>query len=628
MKSWERRLQKVEKRFMPALETAFDRKLLRRIEAGRRRVRQDRQAHGMSDSSNEGWLASKSHTARGSQLIVNILHEGRERNHLRWLRDKQPHPSGPLVPTAEENRGRIADNHESSTSRSGAARATTTSRNSNAQLANEVSKYFADLLGFVLACFPWGEKGTALENYTGPDKWQRQELEEIGTQVRERGFDGHTPVEPIRRAIASGHGIGKSALTAFIVLWLMSTRPYAQGTVTANTYMQLETKTWAAIQKWHKLCLTGPWFICTTQRLYHKDAKESWFCAPATCKEENSEAFAGQHAATSSSFYVFDEASAVPDKIFEVAEGGTTDGHPFIFLFGNPTRSSGKFYRVCFGNEQERWAHKAIDSRDCALPNKVLIGEWVETYGEDSDFVRVRVRGLPPAADELQFIDRERILAAQKRPALSLPDDPLICGVDVSGGGAAWNVCAFRRSLDARSIPRIRIPGEHTRDRSVLVAKLAEILSDERPNRKVAAMFIDMAFGSPIYERLRQLGFTNVHETNFGLVHTPDRSKANMRAYMWDKTKDWLLHGAIPDDEKLASDLAGPGYHINRSNQLVLESKADMQKRGQASPDDGDALCLTFAQPVAPVKNQEPDEEEAFSRFINFPSGGHGSWMR
>jgi hypothetical protein len=127
---------------------------------------------------------------------------------------------------------------------------------------------------------------------------------------------------------------------------------------------------------------------------------------------------------------------------------------------------------------------------------------------------------------------------------------------------------------------------------------------------------------------LRQLGFTNVYETNFGLVHTPDRSKANMRAYMWDKTKDWLLHGAIPDDEKLASDLAGPGYHINRSNQLVLESKADMQKRGQASPDDGDALCLTFAQPVAPVKNQEPDEEEAFSRFINFPSGGHGSWMR
>ena len=104
----------------------------------------------------------------------------------------------------------------------------------------------------------------------------------------------------------------------------------------------------------------------------------------------------------------------------------------------------------------------------------------------------------------------------------SLPDDPLICGVDVSGGGAAWNVCAFRRGGDARSIPRIRIPGEHTRDRNVLVGKLAEILRDTRPDRKVAAMFLDMAFGSPIFERLRALGFDNVYEVNFGQTHTPE----------------------------------------------------------------------------------------------------------
>src|SRR4029077_13085693 len=222
-----------------------------------------------------------------------------------------------------------------------------------------------------------------------------------------------------------------------------------------------------------------------------RDAKTTWFCSPATCKEENSEAFAGQHAADASSFYVFDEASAVPDKIFEVAEGGLSDGQPFIFLYGNPTRSSGKLYRVCFGNESEGkdgvpspWVHKSIDSRNCALPNKELIKEWIAFYGEDSDFVRVRVRGLPPAADELQYIDRERIGQAQKRDPQSLADDPLIVGVDVSGGGAAWNVCAFRRGGDARSIPRIRIPGEHGRDRSVLVGRLAEILKDQRPGRK------------------------------------------------------------------------------------------------------------------------------------------------
>jgi hypothetical protein len=74
--------------------------------------------------------------------------------------------------------------------------------------------------------------------------------------------------------------------------------------------------------------------------------------------------------------------------------------------------------------------------------------------------------------------------------------------------------------------------------------------------------------------------------------------------------KDWLLTGAIETDEKMATDLAGPGYHINQSNLLVLESKADMQKRGQASPDDGDALALTFAQAVAPAEVEECDEHE------------------
>jgi hypothetical protein len=137
-----------------------------------------------------------------------------------------------------------------------------------------------------------------------------------------------------------------------------------------------------------------------------------------------------------------------------------------------------------------------------------------KTYGVDSDFVRVRVRGLPPTADELQFIDRERIKEAQEREPQSLDDDPLICGVDVSGGGTAWNVAAIRRSGDARSIPRIRIPGEHTRDRNVLVGRLAEILKDKRPGRVVAAMFLDMAFGSPIYERLRALEHSNVFEVN------------------------------------------------------------------------------------------------------------------
>jgi phage terminase large subunit len=174
--------------------------------------------------------------------------------------------------------------------------------------------------------------------------------------------------------------------------------------------------------------------------------------------------------------------------------------------------------------------------------------------------------------------------------------------------------------MDARSIPPVRIPGEATRDRSVMMAKLTEILSDKRPDRKVAMMFVDSAFGAPYVELLRSMGYDNVREISFG-APSPDRHQANMRAFMWNKMKEWLLRGAIPSDITLETDLTGPGYHLNRSEQLVIESKADMVKRGVASPDYADALCLTWAAPVQPVATQERPLAE---RLVG---GFGGSWM-
>jgi len=93
-----------------------------------------------------------------------------------------------------------------------------------------------------------------------------------------------------------------------------------------------------------------------------------------------------------------DEACAIPDKIFEVAKGGWTDGEPMILGFGNPTRSTGKFYRVTFGSERERWIHCNIDSRNCALPNKRQLAEWINDYGVvPPDGARPHVLGIDPS---------------------------------------------------------------------------------------------------------------------------------------------------------------------------------------------------------------------------------------
>lgn len=475
-----------------------------------------------------------------------------------------------------------------------------------------------DPLRFVLEGYPWGEPGP-LVGHAGPDVWQTVFLERVGAEVRGRAFDGLTPVAPIRCATSSGHGVGKSVMVAWLVDWIMSTRPHAQGTVTANTFTQLETKTWAAVQRWTKLCLTRAWFTVVSNRMYQTDHRESWFCTPQSCRDENSEAFAGQHAADSTSFYINDEDSAVPDKIHEVSEGGLTDGEPMQFLFGNPTRGSGAFHQACFGARRDRYIVTVVDSRESRFTNKAQIAEWVQDYGEDSDFVRVRVRGLAPSASDLQYIATSVVFAAQTRAVWSLPDDPLVGGLDVARGGGDDNVFRFRRGADARSIPPIRIPGEQVRDSMRLVTVAADVLGREFSGRKLDMLFIDgTGIGGPICDRLNQLGHKNVLEVQFG-AHAPDAKYANMRAYMWGRLREWLAHGAIDTDPQLEQDLTAPGYHHDKQDRLVLEAKEQLKARGVDSPDDADALALTFA---APVKTTRP--------VVTRPKivSGRGSWMR
>lgn len=476
------------------------------------------------------------------------------------------------------------------------------------QLAEELKQFYDDPLGYVMFAFPWGVQGTALEHETGPDDNQTEFLIALGEEVRARGFDGYTPVMPIRMTESSGHGTGKSAMGGWIASWILDTRPHSIGTVTAGTYTQLESRTWAAICFWKKLSCTAHWYDIQASGIFHRAFPDDWKVLPQTCKEQNAQSFAGQHAARSTSWYLMDEASEVPDKIFETSYGGLTDGEPMMFVWGQMVRNTGEFYRINFGSSAERWNHRRVDSRTSRFTNKEYIAQIERDYGPESDTYKVRVLGYPPSASELQYIDQARIDAARRRVQVALPDEPLILGFDVSGGGKAWNVIRARRGLDGNppGFDPIRIPGEHDPDRSQRVGICAELLRDRRPDRLVAALFIDAAYGAPIAVRLQQMGFTNVFEVNFGST-SPDPHYLNMRAYMWGKTKEWLLLGGLPPkDEKLAAQLALPGYHINSSGKLVIESKESITERGEQSPDDADSFCLTHARAVAPKPKPKP----------------------
>ena len=464
-------------------------------------------------------------------------------------------------------------------------------------LADAIADFYADPLGHVLFSYPWG-KGP-LDGFDGPDQWARDFLTELGREVRFRRFDGKTAVDPIQFSTASGHGIGKSALTAWLIRWIMDTRPHAKGIVTANTAEQLRTKTWAELAKWHHMGITKSWFTLNagggSMNMYHNDHRETWRVDAQTCREENSEAFAGLHSAQSTPFYIFDEASAVPDKIFEVREGGLTDGEPMTFDFGNPTRNTGRFFENMQGRFRHRYIRRHIDSRDVKITNKRLFEQWIDDYGIDSDFVKVRVLGQFPSAGELQFIPSADVQACIGLEVSVQPHDPLVMGVDVARFGNDQSVIYLRQGRDAESQGIHKFRGLDTMQ---FAAKVAEIAGQAHPD----TIFIDGGgVGGGVVDRCRQLAL-DVVEVNFGSKATQPGYR-NMRAQMWGNLRDAIRDGIrLPDDPDLFSDLTSLEYGYTLRNEIQLESKEDAKKRGLPSPDLADALALTYALPVYPSR--------------------------
>jgi len=464
-------------------------------------------------------------------------------------------------------------------------------------LIEELATFSSDPLGFVLFAFPWGEPGE-LERATGPELWQRELLEDLGRGV----IDLATA---IRLATTSGHGIGKSALVSWLILWGISTYEDTIGVVTANTETQLKTKTWAQLAKWYRLFIGKDLFIMTATKLYSADPahENTWRMDMVPWSERNTEAFAGLHNKGKRILLIFDEASAIPDVIWEVSEGALTDSDTQIIwaVFGNPTRNKGRF-RDCFGSGKfaHRWKSRAVDSREVSLTDKKQIAEWIKDYGEDSDFVRVRVRGIFPRVDSESFISFELATEAATR-TVEPSVDPIIIGVDVGRFGDDPTVIYPRKGRDAVSFsPEVLFQADtmHT------AARVAAVYL----SLHAAMVMVDSGgVGGGVVDRLRQLRIP-VMEVDFGSAadggDPNDGTKyANKRAEIWGKMREWLKIGSIPPrihglEDSLVDELTGPNYGLNNNEAIQLESKKEMRKRGVKSPNVADALACTFAFPV------------------------------
>lgn len=476
---------------------------------------------------------------------------------------------------------------------------------------------FDAILRWLLACrhdpvrwmttaYPWGRKGTDLEKFQGPRQWQLEQAERIKASLHTAQFN------LIQEATASGHGIGKSADMAMISQWALMTSPDTRGVITANTENQLRTKTWPEMGKWYSYLPPElrQMFAYESTSLHIKDKdterEKLWRIDAVPWSEHNTEAFAGLHNQGKRIFLGMDEASAISDKVFEVAEGALTDADTEMcwIAHGNPTRTTGRF-KDCWNRFSHRWHTANIDSRTVEGTNKTQLQKWVDDYGEDSDFVRVRVRGVFPRASSAQFIESDVVAHAMRQEPIAGLRDPLIMGIDVARGGNDNFVIAYRRGMDAKSIPMVVIPGSEARNSEKMIAKITDLATTTDSFRRPDAIFVDeTGLGGPIVDRLRRLlgDSHQVMGVSFGTT-SPDTKLYLMRTYIWWQMREAFRTGlVIPNDTSLELELTGPEYYHNNKDQLVLESKEDMKERipGIGSPDRADALAITFAYNVQP----------------------------
>lgn len=504
----------------------------------------------------------------------------------------------------------------------------------NSELAivqQELAEFGDDPLGFVMCAYPWGQG--ELVGEAGPRAHQRRFLQQVGEHLRNPA----TRHQPFRKAVSSGHGIGKSTELVWIAHWGMSTFEDCKVLIMAGTGDQLRTKTQPELSKWFRLGANAEMFEVnvTSVKVLQAGHESTWRVDFNTFSEENPQASAGAHNKGKRLIICYDEASGIPDVIWDKQKGALTDeGTEIIWLaFSQCSRSDGMFFEATHGSQRNRWNAEVIDSREVEGINIAEINADIEIYGIDSDQVRVPWLGLFPLAGEGKFIDLAMVKAAQSRPASSFDDDPLLCGVDLSWGGSDDTVGRFRCGMDARSIPPMRIRGELTRNPTVVREKLVDILDSTYNGRKVAMMFLDNSGvggnAGAIIAGLRALGFGDrVMGINFGDQAIKSQFYALRRDEMWGGMKNFLRDGgAIDSDKGLAADLQKPVLMQDRENRIKLEPKEVMKKRlakmglESSSPDDADALALTFAMPVkAP---QKPKERK---RTGGYGSSGTG-WM-
>jgi len=423
-----------------------------------------------------------------------------------------------------------------------------------------------------------------------PEAWQIEALSALVTDDR--------------IAIRSGHGVGKSAFMAWVVLWWLCTRFPAKIACTAPTAHQLEDVLWGEIAKWHRQ-MAEPyrgWLSVGSGRVEQKDNASEAFAVARTARKEQPEAFQGFH--SDNMLFIVDEASGVEDIIFEVGQGAMSTEGAKTLMAGNPTRTSGYFYDA-FHKMRARWRTFRVSCKDSTRVAPGYADEIADQYGPDSNVYRVRVEGEFPLEDDDAVIPlhlcegaiiREVEMSERTRPVWGL--DPARFGDD-------------RTALCKRHVNCIYEPVRFWRGKDTMqTAGMVKLEYDQTPEHlRPSNIYVDViGLGAGVVDRLNEMGLP-VSGINVGEAPSIRERFMRRRDELWFQAREWLeaRDCRIPDQGELIAELTAPKYKLTSSGKVQVESKDEMKKRGIPSPDLADAFCLTLAGDGMPIEQHEID---------------------
>ena len=407
-------------------------------------------------------------------------------------------------------------------------------------------------------------------------------------------------------SVKSGHGVGKSTLESWIIWWYISTRPYPKILCTAPTKHQLHDILWAEVSKWKRNSKSlDEDFEWTSEKIYLKGSQEEWFAIARTSNKPD--ALQGTHA--EHVLIIIDEASGVPDIVFEPVLGSMSTIDAKLLMCGNPTQLAGFFYES-HTTKRELYKTHTIDGSKCERVDKNYVQTIIDMFGKDSDVYRVRVAGEFPKSNPDSFIGLD-IIRTEKKVIDVVESIDL--GVDVARYGDDESVVAT--TYNKSQVERLNVfKHNDTMKLTGQIVNIIKMLNLKYPLITVRVKIDCDGLGVGVYDRLKEVIVeknlkAKAIECHFGgkggkVSYDEPIEYYNSTGIMWGTLRSKLKNNeiTIPNNEELIKQITNRKYFINSDGTIKLERKEDMKKRNVHSPDRADAVVLSLYEPQAKMK--------------------------